>query len=109
MNTTDLLQERYNSMNKTVLKRDKIIMIFKIWVPTLVIVVLTMIFILNDEDSNINSRHKESQYYLGMTVITDKDTLTIVNYSLRDGSFTMSNGIKYDMEYVKAVYKKKNP
>lgn len=41
--------------------------------------------------------------FVGKKVIMEKhDTLTVINYSILKGTYTLSNGVEYDMDFVKS-------
>jgi|TARA_R110000737_G_scaffold240714_1_gene252288 hypothetical protein len=42
----------------------------------------------------MDKRDKEMKSHVGETVIIDKDTLTIIDYSFMDNNYTLGNGLK---------------
>ncbi len=49
---------------------------------------------LSEAVGTMDKRDKEMKSHVGETVIIDKDTLTIVDYSFMDNNYTLGNGLK---------------
>lgn len=56
--------------------------------------VLIMIIYLNL--NIIKGKQDKMKERMGQKIILENDTLTIINYSLFEGDFTLSNGVKID-------------
>lgn len=70
-----------------------------------IIIIVVMVVIINRcsrDIGNIISKHdNEMKSHVGDTVIIQKDTLIIVNYSIWSEDYTLNNGVKIDKEYIK--------
>lgn len=51
--------------------------------------------------SKINQAEKEIKSYVGTKVEVAGDTLTILDYSLLEENYTLSNGVKVSYEFIK--------
>ncbi len=49
---------------------------------------------LSEAVGAMDKRDKEMKSHVGETVIIDKDTLTIIDYSFTDNNYTLGNGLK---------------
>lgn len=55
---------------------------------------------------SINENAKEWDFYVGKSIIMDKDTLTVLNYSRIESTYTLSNGITVNSKLVEDRIKK---
>jgi hypothetical protein len=80
----------------------KLIKIFSISTTILFIVcVVVMIWCF----VRINNKEKIAEGKLGSTIILNKDTLTIIDYSIFEENYTLSNGTKVNMFYLNNLKK----
>lgn len=57
-----------------------------------------MLFSLNNTMQEMDDEYKSN---IGKEIILEKDTLTIVDYSLWDETYTLSNGVKVSTDFIK--------
>lgn len=57
-----------------------------------------MLFSLNNTMQEMDDEYKSN---IGKEIILEKDTLTIVDYSLWDETYTLSNGVKVNTDFIK--------
>ncbi len=75
--------------------------IFASFLLVLILIILVAFGIQNRVNNVIFSEKSNLENNIGKKVIIDNDTLTIVNYSLIKGEYTLSNGTKIDKSYHK--------
>jgi len=50
---------------------------------------------------SINKASAEAKSTVGKIVVIQKDTLTVIGYSVSDKTYKLSNGLDYDMDFIK--------
>lgn len=68
-----------------------------------IFVVLTVVIaiVLTIVGNKANKELLVTKSFLGKKCIVEKDTLTIINYSTFMSTYKLSNGVDYDMDFVK--------
>lgn len=64
------------------------------WVIALTAMGLGFAYFLSKGSAQVECKKDEMETHIGDTIIISKDTLIVVNYSLWDGSYTLSNGVE---------------
>jgi len=59
-------------------------------------------FLLNYVISEGNKKKEVEKSFVGKQVVIEKDTMTIIDYSTFKQTYKLSNGIEYDMDFVKS-------
>ena len=78
-------------------KNVKIKMIIAMIILTVLASVLFILF-----GNKIDEQVAATKSFLGKKVVIEKDTLTVINYSTFMRTYKLSNGVDYDMDFVKA-------
>lgn len=66
----------------------------------MIILAIILSSIFNDVETEIDDKKLEYEKYIGETVIIEKDTLTIVDYSIMGDNFTLSNGLNVNKKII---------
>jgi hypothetical protein len=63
-------------------------------------VVLLLYYVFKHADKTITAEKHDYEVNINKKVIIDKDTLTVVNYSIWNSTYNLSNGATVDKEFV---------
>jgi len=72
-----------------------------IGISTFLLLISVLFFTLRTMGLAIREKNEEIKELVGKQVIIQKDTLVVIDYSLLDNTYTLSNGIDYDIDFVK--------
>lgn len=53
----------------------------------------------------LNQKENEIKLNVGKTIVLKKDTLTIINYSMFNDSYSLSDGKEYNIDFIKTKIK----
>jgi hypothetical protein len=71
---------------------------------TIIMLVFTIgvVFLIHKVANEADKERKITKSFVGKKVAIEKDTLTIIDYSTLTKTYKLSNGIDYDMDFVKS-------
>lgn len=70
-----------------------------------VLLMIALIFTIVQVNQQVDKEEKEITSLMGKQVIISQDTLIIIDYSLLHNTFKLSNGVDYEMSYIKQKVK----
>jgi uncharacterized membrane protein len=72
------------------------------FVATALIIIVLAAIVVNRLFSEGKAMDNQVKSFVGKKVVIEKDTMTVINYSILKSTYTLSNGVEYDMDFVKS-------
>ncbi len=96
-NKKDPFNHPFFTDTEAFVKREK-----RKWIAFFIIFIAVMIFLLHKLSVSIDEYDKSIKELVGKQVVIGKDTLTVIDYSTLQKTYKLSNGIDYNMDFIKS-------